>query len=64
MTFSGLLEKALRNQLKSDGLFSEDAVAAELQHVRELIGTRGVEAVKAKLDELSNETVLTEGGQR
>lgn len=63
-SLSSYVALLIEEDLRAAGLLSEDEVLVELQRVRELIGARGVAAVKAKLDELSRETVLSVGDAR
>lgn len=55
--FSNYIERLVRADLTSEGKLSADEVNAALARVRELINSRGLPAVQAKLDEFAMEEV-------
>lgn len=58
---SRYLQELAEKDLRSAGALAADPVAEELTRTRELIEARGLDAVRAKHDELAEETVAAAG---
>lgn len=58
--FSNYVEKLIQKDLELAGKLKADEAGAELAFVRELIATKGIEAVRAKLAELGVEAANRE----
>ena len=63
MARSRYLQELAERDLKKAGVLEIDPVEGEITRLRELVATRGIGAVRLKLEELTHETILAEGGQ-
>ncbi len=58
---SGYLQSLVEADLRAKGAYNPDPITAEIERTRELIAARGLDVVRAKHDEIVQESLTSAG---